>query len=355
MGYFDCFRSMKGNQEIKLYSPLPAWMIFVLPFVLNIFQHSLWVSIGLYALGIFLFVIFTRRSNHIWRLRSYAFNLLLLLSTLASYHILPEYHTFWSLVALLLSCVWRWGLNVYLSQSGVPQYRPIVLTSALFMHSSLVYLFLFAIVGLLGYEHSLLTKAYLPMALIIIVGAYSGYILYSRKEELRQFTCPRGSALVRMAIVRNDEVWLTDRPYTGCFIDQDIESSVGRRCGCCKNTDQPITSCVHDGETPEDALERAIKESQLESKVAPRHLLKYRYENEHNQREVHLFVINIRPKEGALMLALKGRYYSPYEVEELIKLGTFSDLFIQEYNYLKQTLFPANALVKAHHEQSVAH
>lgn len=342
---------MKDEKEIKLPSPLLLWLMFTLPLALSIIQPSLFIAIGLYAIAIILFITYIHQGNNLWRVRSYAVNLILLGSTLLSYVMIPEYHTIWTLTAIFLSSGWRWGLNLYLSQMGIPQYMPIAVSSALSMHASLLYLLSYILMGLFGYQHDDLTNAWVPIGLIIIIGGISTWYIRKSQGRIQHFSCPENSALVRMAIVKDDQIWLTTQPYTGCFMDRD-QIDADAECNCCKKNDQPLTSCIHPGETSDQALSRAIKNSQLKSKIPPRYLLKYKLEDEHGSREVHLYVINIRPKSGAIKLTIRGRFYTPFEIDELSKMGYFSPLFLQEYNYLSHTLFPANALAKAHTDHS---
>lgn len=326
------------------------WIIFVLPFALMIIHPSLWGTVAIYAVSILSFGVWTYWAEHLWKLRSYVPNLLLLLGTLVTYHLVPSHHALLSLVALVLSAAWRWVLNLQIARFGVPQYRPIKFSSELFLHSSLLYLLVFVIALALGVDAGLVFEVWLPIALILITSGISYWLVHYPKRPLDPFSCPRDSGLVRMAIVMGDKIWLTNRPYTGCF--RDVEEGLdGHKCDCCQKIDQPLTSCLREGESAEEALDRSIKNSRLSTKVKPRYLLRYKYTIGDVAREVHLFVINIRAGEGPLLFSLRGHYYSPYEIEELAKLGKFSELFMQEYEYISQTLFPANSLASSHHSR----
>lgn len=346
-----CFINMKRKKDTHSFPLILEWIIFVLPFALMIIQPSSWGASILYGLVFLFFVVWIYGAKHLWKLRSYAPNLLLFLGTLLSYLFLPQYHSLLSLVALTLSAGWRWMLNHQIAKFGVPQYRPINLSSAIFLHSSLICLLIYIIAMIVGWADSILFRAWLPIALILITSGVSYWLLHYGHKSQDPFSCPKDNGLVRMAIVMGDKIWLTNRPYTGCFRSEE-NNLRGKECDCCKNIDQPLTSCLHDGESAEEALERSIRQSRLNTKVKPRYLLRYKYVAGDVAREVHLFVINIRSGEGPLVLSLRGLFYNPFEIEELSKLGAFSELFLQEYEYISQTLFPANALVNSHKSHS---
>lgn len=330
---------------------LSIWIIFLLPFVLGMIRPALWVSGGLYLLVLGGLIFLLRKYDRVFRLGTYVINILLFASTLFTLYYTPEHHAVWTLTALVLSSGWRWALNRYLGLIGIPQYRSVVASTECFTNASLIYLLLYVILHTLGYNLGVLTNYWLPILMIVVIPVVIIYSREKEKGEKRHFSCPVDHPIVRMAIVRGDQIWLTSLPYTGCYIEE-AEMKRGTPCHGCDLLDQPLTSCLRTNELPEEALARAIEKSKIKCKTEPKYLLKYRDEVGMHHREVHLFVLNIKPGEGSMALTLRGRFFSPYEIEELSKLGKFSDLFLQEYRYLSHTLFTANALAQAHRKDT---
>lgn len=308
-----------------LSNPSLLWLPFAFPF----FFGAWGVLIG----GVLLVLIIGKRRsiNSSWRPFLFLPLLILLLSIVGSYLWFPQWVPEWGLLSVAISAGWLWRIEYVLSDDSPLGIEEWLFSARLFGLGSLAYLLLTLIVSI--------EASWLP-GVLIIAGVLFHYLRLGQQVEKSRFSCPVSSPLVRMAIVKGDEVWLTDRPFTGCYIEGQ-ES----QCHAPIYRDHPLTSCVNQDETPEEALTRAFVAAGLRCETTPRFLLKYQHTVcSSNKRMIYLFVLNVRSEECADMLELRGHFYSPDQIEERLQKHLFSPLFADEYAYLKNTLLRVNTL-----------
>lgn len=347
LGDSICFKSMKRYVENKIRqwlgedNPSLLWLAYLLPFglpIVNTWGKGVVAGWVLLCIGVLLlFVRGTRRHRHSWRMTLFLPVLVLLLSTVVSFYLVPQWHLYWSLLSMALSSGWLWRIEETLARENPLSIEEWLFSARLFGIGSLGYM-LICLLGL----HRFGWSEWAPMPLIII-----GVVLHQARVHKasicwkQSFCCPIGTPLVRMAIVRGNELWLTKRPYTGCFVE-DKEAP----CHAAIYRDQPLTTCVNPGETPEEAIHRAYCSIGLKLKETPRFLLKYGYHpTPENERVVYLFVLNLRGYNYETTLNMRGHFYSPEKIDHLIAKDYFQPQFVEEYKYLKNTLLRANAVL----------
>lgn len=311
--------------SLWVQNPSLLWLPFALPFLFGVWGV---------ALGALFFVLIVRKweqLHHSWRSSLFLPLLVLLLSIGASYLWFPTLVPEWGLLAVALSAGWLWRIEHILSGERPIGIEEWLFSARLFGLGSLAYLLLTLLLPI----HT----TWLP-ALLIVVGVLLHYYRINGIVTKNRFSCPLSSPLVRMAIVKGDQIWLTKRPYTGCYVEGN-ES----RCHAPSYRDHPLTSCVHQNETPEEALTRAFVAAGMHCEVSPRFLLKYQHAGcSNNKRTIYLFVLNIKSEEYPDILHQRGKFYTPEQIEEREQRGLFSPLFSDEYAYLKNTLLKANLL-----------
>lgn len=321
------------------------WLPFVVPFVLPYCKELLGVPA---ATALFLItlagaaLLYKReRERTSWKRAFFILPFLLLASTYITLFLSTKWHVEWCLMTIALSSGWLWHIEERLVEEQPLELREWLFTTRLFGFGSLALLLLYIV-----FPNAPIWLVWLPpIAIGIGILAHQARLMYIRRK-LQTFSCPIGAPLVRMAIIKDDQLWLTKRPYTGCYIDAACTP-----CHSAQPYDHPLTSCVNPNETPEEAISRAFQSTQLDLQTAPRFLLKYVYRNSCNQeRTIYFFVLNI-PKDKAIRkLTLRGHFYSSKEVEKGIREKLFKPMFIEEYKYLKQTLFKANQLSRQTNE-----
>lgn len=269
--------------------------------------------------------------NHSWRPFLFLPLLVLLLSIGASYLWFPNWVLEWGLLSVALSAGWLWRIEYTLSADS-----PIGIEEWLFSAR------LFGLGGLAALLLTLLVPINTTwlLGVLVLAGVLFHYLRLRAQIGASRFSCPVSSPLVRMAIVKGDEVWLTDRPFTGCYVE-----GKETHCHAPSYRDHPLTSCVGPNETPEEALTRAFSAAGIRSESTPRFLLKYQHTVcSNNSRMIYLFVLNIKPEEPTGVLELRGHFYTPKQIEKLLHNGMFPPLFADEYAYLKNTLLKVNTL-----------
>lgn len=315
------------NTRIRtwLSNPSLIWLPFALPF----FGGKWGVALGAV---LFLFIIRKWHNvNHSWRPYLFVPLLVLLLSMWVGYLWFSSWMPEWGLLAVAISAGWLWRIEYVLSVESPLSIEEWLYSARLFGFGSLALLLLYIVLPLDIY--------WLP-GVFILSGVLLHYIRIDRREGKDRFSCPLSSPLVRMAIVSGDQIWLTDRPFTGCYVE-GAESN----CHAPIYLDHPLTSCVNPNETPEEALTRAFLSTGLHCESSPRFLLKHQYEScPNSKRIIYLFVLNAHSKESIDFLQLRGHFYTPSQIDKRLQKGLFSPLFSDEYTYLKNTLLKVNTL-----------
>lgn len=334
-------RDMQKCRKLAADNPSNLWLAFIPTFILSwVDAHGgRIITACAILLGLVVMVLFakgTQRHHHSWRLSLFITPMALQVSTLVSFYVLlPQWHITWGLLAIAISAGWLWRIEAFLSKDKPLSIEEWIFSAKLFGVGSLLYLILYQLwLSKYSWANSL------PVALILLgVIVHQIRINRSAINMRNSFSCPIGTPLVRMAIIRGNQLWLTSRPYTGCFMEEKETS-----CHTATYKDHPLTSCVNPEETPEEALRRAYHSTGLKLSEEPRFLLKYNYVScAQHERTVYLFVLNLRSQDA---LPLRGQFYTPKKIEQRIKEGYFTPLFIEEYSYLKNTLLRANTLNK---------
>lgn len=344
----DCFTYMRQDRHQKKKrswvgadNPSVMWLAFAPTFLLPwLYAVGGWLLATMaMVMGIGVVLLFakgTERHHHSWRLWLFLPPMILQLSTLFCFYVSPQWHISWGLLSIALAAGWLWSIEGCLSKDSPLSVEEWIFSAKLFGIGSLLYLILYQ-----GWLYSFGWAEFAP-ALLIVAGVVGHQVKINRSLSRSQlsFSCPLGTPLVRMAIVKGNQLWLTNRPYTGCFTeDKEIP------CHMSRYRDLPLTSCVNLGQTPEETLHRAYISTGLKLQEEPKFLLKYSYASSPQQeRTVYLFVLNLKSQHH--QLPLRGQFFSPQVIEELIDDGYFTPLFIEEYAYLKNTLMRANELTK---------
>lgn len=304
-------------------NPSLLWLPFSLPF---------FFGVGGVVLGslLLLSIVWKWRSlHHSWRSLLFLPLFASLLSTGVGYLWFPEWSTEWGLLAVAVSAGWLWRIEYLLSNDSPLGIEEWLFSARLFGLGSLAYLSLALLLRI--------DAAWLP-GVMVLSGVLVHYSRLKGQLARSQFGCPVSSPLVRMAIVKGDKIWLTDQPFTGCYVE-------GRESQCHAPTyrDHPLTSCVNPDETPEEALTRAFLSVGIHCDTPPRFLLKYQYTVcSNNKRTIYLYVLNLKSEAEIHALELRGYFYTPEQIEKRMQKGMFSSLFADEYDYLKKTLLKAN-------------
>lgn len=315
-----------GNRRVSWQSnPSLIWLSFGLPLVLGAWG----VVSG--ALLLILLLVRGRPLYSSWSARMFLPVLILLLSIGVAYLWCPDYVTEWTLAVLSLSAGWLWQVEYILSDESPIGLDEWLFSARLYGLGGLLFLLLYSVMPR-GVE-------WLAPVLIVAGIVVHGIRMGKRRERVA-LCCPLTSGLVRLAVVRGADLWLTKAPYSGCYVAPD-----GYQCHTPRYLDHPLTSCVGESETPEEALTRALVGARVSGEALPRFMLKYQHSTcDGVSRDIYLFVLNIKSDETMESKRMKGRFCTKDEVERGLESGLFGPLFIDEYNYLKNTLFRANTL-----------
>ena len=316
-----------------------SWGIFFLPFLLGGVSISGNMIIILYAL-VLIFAILLLQAQEwrsLWRRRSYLPNMLLFLSTAGPLWSGSHYLPLWSGVALLLGLLWRCGIHYFLGRQLVTKIFWMLKPLRLLLASSLLYAVLLLLLSFTGVEvlDSLWWSSYIPTLLIFLLLVFFVWQMWRVRSVEKGFTfdCPKDAAIVRLAIVQEDQIWLTRHGYTGCQVESH-NSNEKTICYDSTGMDQPITSCVHPDEQPSEALARAMRQSGLAGLGNMSCVASYKYNDAEGRRTVHLFLLRLRTGEEGKLEHLRGRFFTPYEVDELMALNQFSNLLLGEYQFI---------------------
>lgn len=318
---------------------LLAWGIFGMPFLLSGVLVSGNLLIVLYAIVLvcLLLLLQARKWHTLWRRRSYLPNMLLFFSTIFPLWEGSEWVGLWSGIALILSLVWRCGIHYFLGRQLVTRTSLMLKPLQGLLMVAVAYMVLMVLLALLGVEvwGLLWWSSYLPaLVIVLLLVGFVGYMAW-RGRQVVSFDCPQDAAIVRLAILRGDRIWLTEEGHTGCQIEWH-NSHEQTLCYDCTRLDQPVTSCLHPGEEPIDALGRAMAQSGMSEDLGKaRFLLSYKYATGAETRKVHLFLLRLGEGEAHTLKQLRGRFFTPYEVQELIPLNQFSNLLLEEYHFIQ--------------------
>ncbi|MDO5017183.1 MAG: hypothetical protein Q4E10_02330 [Porphyromonas sp.] len=324
----------------KTDNPSLMWLLFVPPFLLSSMgQGGILIGAACSLVVLAVILLIYRKRRHSWRLTLFLPVIGLLIGSFVLHAYAPYWQTTGTLLAIALSAGWLWRIEHTLSADSPIAIGEWLYSAKLFGIGSLGYLLLYQL-----WLRDFGWAAALP-ALLTVIGVVWHHVLLYRASSARthKFCCPIGSPLVRMAIVKGNQIWLTNRPYTGCYMDNK-ESP----CHLPAHRDHPLTSCVNPDETPEEALNRAYTSTHLSCEETPRFLVKYNYHFRlcsEVEKPVYLFVLNLNPNTQHPDLTLRGHFYSPEEVEKRIADGRFGGMLAEEYQYLKNTLIKANKLI----------
>lgn len=338
-------QSLQRFLERLAANPSIIWLTFIAPFLLPLSQIVPIVGALVTVLMGALVWWATKNRIYSWRTTLFIPLLLLLVSSYITYYYFNDWHIIWSLFAIALSAGWLWRVEYILTHIQPFEIDEWLFSARLFGIGSLAYIIVYWIAMQQGLDRLLFQNLLPPTLMILGIITHRIRVTKQQKCQSHSFSCPVGAPLVRMAIVRNNEVWLTSTPYTGCFVETGENRAI--LCNPRRYKDHPITSCVSQDEAPEISLERAYRNADLKLKECPRFLLKYKYKSSPSvERTIYLYVLNLQPNTRSSTLSLRGQFYTPDQVDQMISEGRFGKLFMEEYNYLKQTLFLSNTLIK---------
>ncbi|MDO5036343.1 MAG: hypothetical protein Q4D93_05210 [Porphyromonas sp.] len=180
-------------------------------------------------------------------------------------------------------------------------------------------------------------SSWLPIILVVLTYLTHEITFHIRKKQLpTPAHCPNHTPIIRISIIKDDKIWLTTHPYTGCCSSRD-------KVGSCIEKDKldlPLNTCQLPGETIDDVLRRVEQDSQLELEEPPKHLISYTCDD---GRVRHVFVIQSEVKEPQL----RGDFFTAEQVTELYAKDKLNSYLTEEYNYLKNTLFLAHKINKS--------
>lgn len=103
--------------------------------------------------------------------------------------------------------------------------------------------------------------------------------------------------------------------------------------------DYPFEQYMMYSHDVEEAAQNSIKKETGREDIPMRFLLKYVFENDTIKRMMYLYVVDIDDAELFEGLHLKGgKLWTPSQIDDNMKTGIFSEIFEQEYDYLKNTV-----------------
>lgn len=318
-------------------TPSVLWLFFLPSFMVMAVEISSLAVAWLFGISFLLFLRYCNSQRRIWKPYFFVPIGILLASTMVSYFWFPWTQTWWVLVALFFSAVW---IVISIRLLGVEHAYKFCewLYSARFVGLlSLAYLLVLYLTNSLLPPFDSLLHGWIPSGLLFLIFVCHALRLrYLRRQLPRVTRCPTDAPLLRIAVLQGNRIWLTVLPYTGCCSD---DGDNPKYCSDVGALDHPMCACQLPGETVDETLERAKRDSKLNLAETPRHLVKYRCENGQVR---HLFVINIKQRWHGALLSLRGRFYSPEEIHQLREKGALNPFLVEEYKYLENTLFLAN-------------
>lgn len=131
--------------------------------------------------------------------------------------------------------------------------------------------------------------------------------------------------MVRIVLMYNGMLYLQPRPADSILDPGKL--------------DYPFEKYMKYSHNVEEAAQNSIKSEEGREDIPMRFLLKYVFENDAIKRMMYLYVVDINDAEMFDGLHLEGgKLWSPSQIDDNMKTGIFSEIFEQEYDYLKNTV-----------------